>query len=409
MRALFYGLVCVVFATQLSAQDLKALKEKADAIVLGQVTKDEMLDAGQGPGMIRRATVTVKKVIKGANGLAENQTITLSYTAFHPAYKINHLKVGKEYLFFLKQGGHRGCAFRLVDKNYGALKPTPLLIAKVAGKLPPLPKDVLPLFWDAKEKRFVNEVDALRKRLIAAKAVFVGEFHTSVGAHAMQLWVLKTLIAAGKKVVVAVEWFQQPYQKALDDYLKGKTDEKTMLKATQFKKRWGYNWALFKEIIDFCGEKGIRVYAANVPSELSRAVAQNGLNNLPEKLKKWLPKETDTSNKAHRKYVEKRFEPMLKQGILTKERLNHFYEAQVVWDETFAEQAARALKESGADTVVLFAGAGHLGNRTAAPNRFERRAKIKPFVLLPCSINTPLKKILDTTVADCDFLFLTRR
>jgi len=409
MRMLFCGLVFAVSAAQLWAQDVKALKEKADAVIVGQVVKEEMFDANQGPGMIRRATVTVKKVIKGAETVAEKQTIVLSYIAFHPAYKINHLRKGKEYLFFLKRGGHRGCAFRLVDPNYGALKPTPLLIAKAAGEQPPLPEDVLPFFWNAKDKRFVNEADALCRKLIAAKAVFVGEFHASIGAHAMQLWVLKTLVAAGKKVVVAVEWFQQPYQKALDDYLKGKTDEKTMLKATQFKKRGGYDWAFFKEVIDFCRKKGIKVYAANVPSELSHAVAQNGLKNIPENLMKWLPKEMDTSNATHRKYVEKRFEPMLKQRILTKERLDSFYEAQVLWDEVFAEQAARALKESGADTVVLFAGAAHLGHRTAVPNRFQRRTNIKPLVLLPCGANTPLKKVLDTTVVNCDFLFFTRR
>ncbi|RKY19729.1 MAG: hypothetical protein DRP63_00020 [Planctomycetota bacterium] len=409
MRVLLSGVVIAAFAAQVLAQDLEALKKKADIIVVGQVVKEEMFDAGQGPGMIRRATVMVKKVIKGAETVAEKQTIVLSYIAFHPAYKINHLRKGREYLFFLKRGGHRGCAFRLADPNYGALKPTPLLIAKVTGKQPPLPEDVLPFFWNAKDKRFVNEVDVLCRELVAAKAVFAGEFHASVGAHAMQLWVLKTLAAAGKKVVVAVEWFQQPYQKALDDYLKGKTDEKTMLEATQFKKRWGYDWAFFKQIIEFCRKNGIKVYAANVPSELSHAVAQNGLKNIPENLKKWLPKQMDTSNATHRKYVEKRFEPMLKQGILTKERLDSFYEAQVLWDEVFAEQAARALKESGADTVVLFAGAAHLGHRAAVPNRFHQRTNITPLVLLPCSANTPLKKIVDTTVVNCDYLFFTRR
>jgi len=406
---LLSGLVIAAFGAQILAQDLKALRDKADIIIVGQVVEEGMLDADQGPGMVRRATATVKKVIKGAETVAEKQSIVLSYIAFHPAYRINHLRKGREYLFFLKRGGHRGCAFRLADPNYGALKPTPLLIAKAAGKQPSLPDNVLPFFWNPKEKRFVHEADVLCRKLISAKAVFVGETHTSAGAHAMQLWVLKTLVAVGKKVVVAVEWFQQPYQKALDDYLKGKTDEKTMLKATQFKKRWGYDWAFFKEIIEFCRKNGIKVYAANVPSELSHAVARNGLKNIPENLKKWLPKEMDTSNAAHRKYVEKRFEPMLKRGILTKEQLDHFYEAQVLWDEAFAEQAARALNESGADTVVLFAGAAHLGHRTAVPDRFQRRTNIKPLVLLPCSVNAPLKKVLDITVVNCDFLFFTRR
>jgi len=222
----------------------------------------------------------------------------------------------------------------------------------------------------------------------------VGEFHTSIGCHQMQLWALKTLLALGKKPVVVVEWFQKPYQKALDDYVSGKIEEQELLKETEYKKRWGYDWTLLREIIRLCREHGLRIVAGDVPSELSKAVARAGLAALPDKLKKWLPKQMETENMEHRKYVLARFAAMIKRGILSKEKLNHFYEAQVVWDEAFAEATAEALKSAGPDgVVVLFAGAGHLGHRTAVPARFKRRTQKEPLILLPLPATIPIKAL----------------
>jgi uncharacterized iron-regulated protein len=49
-----------------------------------------------------------------------------------------------------------------------------------------------------------------------------------------------------------------------------------------------------------------------------------------------------------------------------------FYAAQVVWDETMADTAARWVAETPGGLVIVLAGAGHC-HRSAIPRRFERR------------------------------------
>lgn len=275
--------------------------------------------------------------------------------------------------------------------------------------LPPLPETLFPFFWDTEGRLFVRG-EVLAERLCAARVVMVGEIHTSFGCHRLQLWVLKTLMALGRKPIVVVEWFQRPYQKVLDDYIAGRIGEDEMLKATEYKERWGFNWQLYKGIVRYCVENGLRIVAANVPKELSKAVARGGLKKVPDNLKRWLPKHIDTNNKEHRKYVLARFEPMIRRGILSGERIRSFYEAQVVWDEAFAESVAEASKVAKKDeVVVLFVGSGHIAHKTAVPDRFKKRTGIEPLVLVPMSAETPLFKVLETTTETADFLFFTRR
>jgi hypothetical protein len=49
-----------------------------------------------------------------------------------------------------------------------------------------------------------------------------------------------------------------------------------------------------------------------------------------------------------------------------------FYAAQVVWDETMAQSAARWIEGASNGLVIVLAGAGHC-HRSAIPRRFERR------------------------------------
>jgi len=108
------------------------LLKKSDLIVVGKAGKNETLDAGNAPGMILKNTVTVEESLKG-EGLKE---VTVSYVGYHPKLKINHLKEGEKYIFFLKKGGWRGKAdYSLVDGNYGALPATAALLDAIKKAL----------------------------------------------------------------------------------------------------------------------------------------------------------------------------------------------------------------------------------------------------------------------------------
>ena len=51
-----------------------------------------------------------------------------------------------------------------------------------------------------------------------ARVILVGETHTRYDHHLVQLEILKKLYQKSPKLALGVEWFQQPFQKHLDDH-----------------------------------------------------------------------------------------------------------------------------------------------------------------------------------------------
>src|SRR6185369_5803088 len=65
----------------------------------------------------------------------------------------------------------------------------------------------------------------LGARLAKARLVLVGETHTSVESHRVELQVIKALADAGRHVTVALEMFPYPSQPALDAWNQGAESE----------------------------------------------------------------------------------------------------------------------------------------------------------------------------------------
>ena len=58
-----------------------------------------------------------------------------------------------------------------------------------------------------------------------------------------------------------MEMFQRPFQKVLDDYIGGKIDEAEFLKGTEYFKRWGFDYQLYRPILLFARSEKIPVVA----------------------------------------------------------------------------------------------------------------------------------------------------
>ena len=101
--------------------------------------------------------------------------------------------------------------------------------------------------------------------LSAVQAVCVGEGHPNVNDHWAQLQVLDRLSAHNRASDVTTglgfEMFQRPVQGVLDDYVNGAIDEATMLARTGWKQRWGYDYALYKPMVDLARERGADLLA----------------------------------------------------------------------------------------------------------------------------------------------------
>lgn len=209
------------------------------------------------------------------------------------------------------------------------------------------------------------------------KVVYVGETHDRFSHHLAQLEIIRGLHKRGKKIAIGMEMFQRPFQKALDDYISGKIDEKQFLRESQYFRRWGYDYALYRPILQFARSAGIPVVALNVEEEIVKKVSSGGLDSLSADDKKRVPAQMDFADAAYAERLKKIHE---EHRELKDQPFEHFLQVQVLWDETMAESVDRFLKARPDYQIVVLAGSGHLSYGSGIPKRVARRNG------LPCTI-----------------------
>jgi hypothetical protein len=157
----------------------------------------------------------------------------------------------------------------------------------------------------------------------------------------------------------------------MDEYLAGRIDERKFLQRSEYFTRWGYDYNLYKPIIDYLKQQNIPVIALNIQRDISRKVAREGINSLPDDQKKQLPSEMDFSNKQYREDLNNVFSIHTKQKELKD--FNYFFQAQTLWDEGMAESAQKFLANNPESKLVILAGNGHVRHKYGIPERLHRR------------------------------------
>ena len=281
------------------------------------------------------------------------------------------------------------CAKRPIDPNLGggpgtrsdvADDPAPRPAASQNANQVPEPPHVdddaveraaLPFYGLRLRDMQATPPDRFFEELAKAHAICVGEFHDNPHDHWAQLQILNALLrrsAMGRQVGLGLEMVQQPYQKALDDYSDRKLTEPQLLEAVQWNARWGFSFALYRPLVELARTQHARILALNAARETIKLIGKRGVEGLDEKSQRALP-ELDLEDAAHRGW----FEEEMKNHPATDAKREHRYTAQVVWDESMADAAARWLKERHPlRQLVILAGAGHCKD-FSIPRRLKRR------------------------------------
>ena len=214
-------------------------------------------------------------------------------------------------------------------------------------------------------------VDDIIPHLTTARIIYVGEQHDRFAHHINQLQIIKKIHEAGYKLAVGMEMFQKPFQQVVDDYLAGRIDEHKFLQKSEYFSRWGYDFNLYKPIIDYLKQQNIPILALNIQGDITRKVAREGLYNLPDDQKKQLPSAMDFSNEQYRKDLNNVFTLHSQQKDLKD--FNYFFQAQTLWDEGMAESAQKFLVNNPESKLVILAGNGHVRHKYGIPGRLYRR------------------------------------
>lgn len=216
----------------------------------------------------------------------------------------------------------------------------------------------------------LNSLDDLTDEIMNKKIVYIGEVHNNPRHHEIQLEIIKNLYEKNKRIAIGMEMFQNDFQYVVDMYISGKIDEKEFLKKTGYEKKWGFDYELYKPIIDFARENKIPVVALSINSEIVKQISENGLINLDSRELGGLPESIDFTNNSYKKHIKKVFDEHPKSE---KSNFKRFYTIQVIWDESMAENIDRFLSKNKALTMIVLAGNGHIIYSYGIPDRAYRR------------------------------------
>lgn len=242
--------------------------------------------------------------------------------------------------------------------------------------------------------------------LATGRVIYVAELHDQASHHAVQLQVLDGVAQRSEgPVALGMEMFLTAHQPILDRWVAGELDEAAFLKAVAWDETWGFDFALYRPLLLYARDRGIRVVGLNVERALSHAVAVQGLDGLSPEMRARLP-EMDLGVAAHRAY----FEAAMGEGVHEGMNIDKFYQAQVLWDEAMARAVAEAMAApDGPQHMVVVAGRAHVEYGFGIPERAARRGA-EPFrSVLPLDLQEarPLRETLEDGRAD--FLWLTSK
>ncbi len=216
----------------------------------------------------------------------------------------------------------------------------------------------------------------LADRLDEVRLLFVGESHTDMEFHRVQLRVIQELHRRGRGVVVGLEMYPAAAQEWLDRWITDETlTEQGFLDESHWYRSWGYNWEYYRDIFVFARENGLRMVGVNVPREVVQTVRRKGFEGLSAEQRALLPERVDTDSAEHQRLFRAFFgdEDSL-HGNMPPAMFEGMFRAQCAWDAAMGWNAVKALEASGAENaiVVVLVGSGHVAYGLGA----ERQAKL---------------------------------
>lgn len=231
----------------------------------------------------------------------------------------------------------------------------------------------------ALDLRHLSVLRDILPALTDRRVVYVGETHDNYAHHLTQLEIVRAMHAAHPHLAIGMEMFQQPFQPYLDDYVAGRLSEREMLVATEYFRRWRYDYRFYAPILRYARDNGLPVVALNVAGDLVEKVRAHGIDGLDAADRARAPAEIERGNAAY----EARLRDIFEQHPHTKGRgFERFLDGQLLWDEGMAERAAHYLEEHPDTAMVVLAGSGHLAYGDGIPHRLERRVPVADAIVL---------------------------
>ena len=204
--------------------------------------------------------------------------------------------------------------------------------------------------------------------------LFVGESHTDIEFHRVQLRVLEELVAAGRDVLIGLEMYPYTEQKYLDAWVGDEYSEQEFLDESSWYDKWGYHWGYYRDIFELARQHELPMFAINAPRDVVRSVRKKGFDNLTEEEANHIPTSIDVDSDEQRQMFRAMFDEEDEMHMnMTEEQWEGMFLAQCTWDATMGFNAVKALEAHGGENaiMVVLIGSGHVAYGLG----IERQAK----------------------------------
>ncbi len=201
------------------------------------------------------------------------------------------------------------------------------------------------------------------------RVILLGEQHDSAADHRWELTAIAQLHAADPSLVLGAEMFPRSAQPVLDRWSRGDLSEGDFLRQSGWHDFWGFDPGLYLPIFRFARDHHMKMVALNVSRHFVHLVAQRGWDGVPPADREGVgtPAAPDPAYRASLA------DAMAGHGgpPMTPARLQHFIEAQSVWDRAMAEAIASTLRQDKGARLVAIMGAGHVQGRGGVPHQLD--------------------------------------
>jgi len=283
---------------------------------------------------------------------------------------------------------------------------------------------------DVKTGSSIQEQELLRDVVAKNAIVVLGESHTDADHHRWQLQTLAGLYGRTSKMAIGFEAFPRRLQGVLDDWVAGKLSADAFLKASDWRRVWGYDAALYMPLFQFARLNRIPMIALNVERALVSKVGRDGWESVADGEREGVSKpapanvgyQRDLAGVYHMKKVMAAAQPggaldpasAPPEGadtelddktfaeVLREPEFQRFVAAQQTWDRAMAEALAAGQRKFPGATVVGIVGAGHVEGGYGIPHQLKDLGVAEVASFIPAGTDEACK-LVGTGYADAMF------
>lgn len=233
--------------------------------------------------------------------------------------------------------------------------------------------------WDLSEL----SRDELSAKLDAASVIYLGEKHDNPRQHALQLDIVRALIASGRRPAIGFEVFSVSQTSLLMSYATGKAPKSDQGKLPPPEDRlrqalgWGEqrdrSWAFYGPLVQIAREYQLVIFGIDLPRPLRRRIARVGVDGLT-KVERRLLDPTAPRSEAYADFMRARLKAM-HCGHGSDAYIDRLFQNWVARNDTMATAISDIVAGQGGEPVVLILGAGHTQYNMGA---YARVAELVP-------------------------------